>query len=140
MMVLIVLALALVALVVGGIATLIMRASIPKGDTQRRADFDRKTKDAMMIFGGVVAGSALAASKSDRRQSRNFARSWDLDHSQFDASRAAEQTADYNRHITAYNQQVMLNNASQPMVDPNAYNAALAREEAWWAQHGWRAY
>lgn len=107
---LIVLALILIAFVVGGFAMLIMRENIPLSDTQRRADFDRKAKD-VMIIGGAIAGAALtAAARSDRRQSATFARSWDLDNSQFEARRAAQQTADYNRSVAAYNKQVALNN------------------------------
>jgi len=137
---LIVLALILIALFVGGVTLLLMRESIPSGDAARRAEFDRKAKDAMII-GGTVAGAALvAAAKSDRRHSANFARAWDLDNSQFNARQAAQQTADYNHSVAAYNQQVALNNAAHPLLDPNAYNTALARDEAWWMQHGGRAY
>lgn len=109
MLKLIVFGLILIAFVVGGVVILIMREAIPSGDTQKRADFDRKAKEAMII-GGAMAGAALvAAARSDRRQSRNFARSWDLDNSQFEARRAAEGTADYNRSVAAYNRQVALN-------------------------------
>lgn len=107
---LIVLAIILIAFVVGGAVILIIRAAIPSGDTQRRADFDRRAKDTMIIGGAIAGGALVAAARSDRRQSANFARSWDLDNSQFQARQAAQQTADYNRSVAAYNQQVALNN------------------------------
>lgn len=110
MLKIIVFGLILIAFVVGGAAVLIMRAAIPSGDTQKRADFDRKAKDAMIIGGAIAGGALVAAARSDRRQSANFARSWDLDHSQLQARQAAQQTADYNRSVAAYNQQVALNN------------------------------
>ncbi|PJE01895.1 hypothetical protein [Mycobacterium sp.] len=140
MIVLLVLGLGLIVVVVGGLTALIMRACIPSGDTQRRAEFDRKAKNAMAIGGGIVGGALVAAARCDKRNSANFARSWDLDNSQFEARRAAEQTNDYNRRVAAYNAQVAQANAAQPVFDPVAYNNAVARNEAWWIQHGGRAY
>ncbi|MDP7735123.1 hypothetical protein [Mycobacterium paragordonae] len=139
MIVLLVLGLGLIVLVVGGLTALIMRACIPSGDTQRRAEFDRKAKNAMAIGGGIVGGALVAAARSDKRNSANFARSWDLDNSQFHARQAAQQTADYNRQVAAYNQQVGLNNAPHPLLDPLTYNNVVARNEVWWMQHGGRA-
>lgn len=100
----------LIAFVVGGVVILIMRESIPSGDTQKRADFDRKAKEVMIIGGAIAGGALVAAARSDRRQSANFARSWDLNNAQFQARQAAQQTADYNRSVAAFNRQVALNN------------------------------